>query len=84
MKIQETKNTLISIIDRVENANIYFSGIINKSEFTAQMLFEIIKNQYISELPMASLRHHAIGSKQIYSGLESEYEQIKQRQGGFV
>jgi hypothetical protein len=79
MKIQETKNTLISIIDRVENADIYFSGIINKSEFIAQILFEIIKNQYFNELPMASLRQYAIGSKQKYSGLDSEYEKIKRR-----
>lgn len=79
MKIQEAKNTLISIINRVEKADLYFSGFINKSEFIAQMIFEIIKNQYFNELPTASLRQYAIGSKQEYSGLDSEYEQIKRK-----
>lgn len=79
MKIQEAKNKLISVINGVENADSYFSGLINKSEFIAQILFEIIKKQYYSELPTTSLRQYAIKSKQKYSGLDSEYEMIKRR-----
>jgi hypothetical protein len=77
MKIQEAKNTLISIINKVENSDLYFSSLVNKSEFIAQMLFEIIKNQYFDGLPTASLRQYASNSKQEYCGLESAYEQIK-------
>ncbi len=79
MKIQEAKNKLISVINGVENADTYFCGLISKSEFIAQILFEIIKNQYYNELPTTSLRQYAINSKQEYSGLDSEYEQIKRR-----
>lgn len=79
MKIQEAKNTLISIIDGVENADIYFSGLINKSEFMVQIVFEIIKNQYFIGLPTTSLRRYTINSKQEYSDLDSDYELIKRR-----
>jgi hypothetical protein len=42
MNIQEAKNTLISILNGVKNANLYFSGLVNKSEFVKEKKMAVL------------------------------------------
>lgn len=82
MKIETVKNILSDITkcfsDNDDYIDMCFAILINKDDFIAQIIFELIKEQYYTNLPLASLRTYVADISQNPLGsLDADYEQLK-------
>lgn len=80
MKIEAAKNILFDIFEQDNSVDFesYFINLADKNDLIAQIIFELIKEQYYANLPQSSLRAYATNISQNYSDtFDASYEQLK-------
>lgn len=80
MKIEAAKNILFDIFEQDNSVDFEpsFINLADKNDFIAQIVFELIKEQYYANLPQSSLRAYATNiSPNPSNTLDASYEQLK-------